>query len=130
MAEVFGVIMGSCQLLEHVLKLCNGVQTAMDAPQDIFTLNQSLNALKEVMDRMLKRLPEDSATLEYLRGPIQLFEKDLDDIQLRLNKLNAKGSVSKRVRWAVSKQAEFSKVMSNLERYKSLFELAMVGDNK
>ncbi|RPA76755.1 hypothetical protein BJ508DRAFT_181163 [Ascobolus immersus RN42] len=126
MAEVIGIVTGSLQLLDKLVKLSAVAASAMDAPDEIATLSRDLGELKLIFDTKVKDLPKEG--LVVLEEPIVHFENDLETLLKGLNELDLKKT--KRIRWATSKSKDYSRAAARLENYKSLFELAIAGDTR
>lgn len=124
MAEALGIFCGSVQLLDKLVKLSDVAKSAMDAPDDIAALARDLGDLKLLFDTKVKDLPKEG--LAVLEEPIGHFEKDLETLLEGLKNLDLKKT--KRIRWVVSKSKDYSQAAGRLEKYKSLFELAIAGD--
>lgn len=128
------------QLIQMSVQIVNScytyVQSARNAPIEITRTISEVNSLKGILE-YLQRLVSDSpnsqsvAALGSLMGPQGPFEAStvaLEELAKKLKSLNEASAVRRRLLWPIE-ASKFEEILQGLEKHKTLFILALAGDN-
>lgn len=140
MAELIGLtasIIAIIQLTGKISALSyEYIGAAVRAPKDLRNLVEELGALGKVIHALLDLADEnpDSQVLRLLCSPgeqnggvLQLCATELNQLYEELKQFQKKGNMG-RLKW-VLKEKDTNKYISQLERYKALFSLALTADH-
>lgn len=138
MAEAIGLatsIICIIQLTGQVGALSWGyIGSVRDAPKAIHVLLDELSGFGKVLRTVLEYAESNSGkptALDELGGedgPLQKCAEELSNLQIRLELKSGIRGVINTLKWPL-KADETSRYISGIERYKSLFSLALTVDN-
>ncbi|RDB27380.1 Vegetative incompatibility protein HET-E-1 [Hypsizygus marmoreus] len=135
MAELFGTItaaLGLISVVKEVAVLGLSIHDAVkEASNDIAALQMHLQALEVVLQQLapLMRSEDPNIDLDVLQLPLHQLTKDMTLLLKELQKLKSRKRFLP-VRWALGGEKRFSKWVVSVERYKTLFTLAITADTR
>lgn len=137
MAETLGVVASILTVSELAISVARYLDRVRDASHDIDTLRKELANIARILHSLhdlTKRLSEFKVPfpamqmLQGKEGPLEQFKQILETLCSRLE-LNDRGfkQVYRSINWPLRKDG-VNELLTSVERYKSLFSLALNND--
>ena len=136
--SVTGTLIAVLQITSTVISICYDYrQGAKHASREIIQISDELSSLKDVLDVLL-RLAEKSELDDFSSlstfgllvksgGPLSICQAELERLKAKLEPENGWRAVRKSLEWPL-KEGEVKRALLNLERLKSMVQLALSAD--